>query len=104
MRCASCCSCSFPSSRCISSIPHLQRSPTVELDELQPEDFESLLGRAVSVEVPGGTVDCELTEVRRLPAHSLRVHPPFALILRGPRDRPLAQGMYALLHPEHGRL
>ena len=76
----------------------------MELDELRPEDFESLLGRVVSVEVPGGTVDCELTEVRRLPPHSLRAHPPFALILRGPRDRPLTQGMYALLHPERGPL
>jgi hypothetical protein len=76
----------------------------VQLDELRPEDFEPLLGRVVALDVPGGAVDCELTEIRRLPPHSLRAHPPFALILRGPRNRPLAQGTYPLLHPEHGPL
>lgn len=63
-----------------------------------------MIGRALALEVPGGAVECELTEIRRLPPHTLRAHPPFALILRGPRDRPLAQGTYPLLHPEHGRL
>ena len=75
-----------------------------QLDQLRPEDFEPLLGTSLAVEVPGGGLACELTQVRRLPPHSLRALPPFALILRGPRERPFAQGTYALRHPGHGRL
>jgi hypothetical protein len=76
----------------------------VQLDQLRPEDFEPLLGRSMPVEIPGGTLACELTQVRRLPAHSMRANPPFALTLRGPRSQPFGQGIYPLLHPEHGRL
>jgi len=76
----------------------------LQLDQLQPEDFEPLLGHSLPVEIPGGTLACELTQVRRLPPHSVRANPPFALILRGPRSHALAQGMYALEHPQHGRL
>ena len=60
----------------------------MQLDALKPEDFESLIGGALVLEVPAGAVECEITEVRRLPQHSLRAHPPFAVILRGPRGRP----------------
>ncbi len=76
----------------------------MQLDALKPEDFEPLIGGVLVLEVPGGPVDCELTQVRRLALHSVRAHPPFALILRGPRSRPFAQGTYPVRHPEHGRL
>jgi hypothetical protein len=75
-----------------------------QLDQLRPEDFEPLIGHDFMVEIHGGNVTCELTAVRRLPPHSLRAHPPFALVVRGPRNQPLGQGIYSLLHPEHGRL
>jgi hypothetical protein len=75
-----------------------------QLDQLRPEDFEPLVGHGVSVELSSGTLACEVAQVRRLPPHTLRAHPPFALILRGPREQPLGQGTYALVHPEHGRL
>jgi hypothetical protein len=76
----------------------------LQLNQVRPEDFEPLLGRALKVEVPGGAVTCELAQVRRLPPHESRRHPPFAVILRGPPDRPFCQGIHPLLHPEHGRL
>jgi hypothetical protein len=76
----------------------------LQLDQLRPEHFEPLIGQSMPVESPGGTLACELTQVKRLPLHALRAHPPFALILRGPLNQPLSQGTYPLLHPEHGRL
>lgn len=75
-----------------------------QLDQLRPEDFEPLIGHSLAVEVHGGTLACELKQVNRLPQHSLRANLPFALILRGPRNQPLAQGTHPLQHPEHGRL
>ena len=75
-----------------------------QLDQLRPEDFESLVGHSLPVEIPGGTVACELTQVRRLPSHALRANPPFSFTLRGPRNQPLGQGTHPLRHPEHGRL
>ena len=77
----------------------------LQLDQLKPEDFEPLIGQSLIVEISGGgPLACELTKVLRLPLHAVRANPPFALCLRGSRDRPLGQGMYALLHPHHGRL
>ncbi len=76
----------------------------LQLDQLGPEDFESLLGHGVQVEIPGGAITCELAQVRRLAPHSLRAIPPFAVVLRGPPDRPFGQGIHPLLHPQHGRL
>ena len=76
----------------------------MQLDALKPEDFDALVGGPIMLEGHAGSVECEITEVRRLPPHSLRAHPPFAVMLRGPRARPLAQGMLTLLHPDKGRL
>ena len=76
----------------------------LQLNQLRPGDFEPLVGRSVTVELRGGTLACEVTHVRRLPQHALRAHPPFAVTLRGPREQPLGQGTYSLLHPEHGLL
>lgn len=76
----------------------------LQLDQLRPEDFESLIGHRLVVESDSGTLACELTHVKRLPPHTLRALPPFAMILRGSRQQPLRQGMYTLLHPEHGPL
>ena len=75
----------------------------MELGQLAAEHFEGLLGGRLAIDTGSGTVDCEVIEVRRLPGHRLRAA-PFALILRGPLDRGLAQGVYGLLHPELGRL
>ena len=74
------------------------------LDQLSAEDFEPLVGQSLAVAFPGGTLDCEVAHLKRLPPHTLRVHPPFALLLRGARNQPLAQGIYELRHPLHGRL
>ena len=76
----------------------------LQLDQLQPEDFEPLLGQSLTIEIPGSTLACELTQLRRLQPHSVRANPPFALTHRGPRNWPLGQGTYPLLHPEHGRV
>ena len=76
----------------------------LQLDQIRPEDFEPLQGSVLTVEIAGAALGCELTQVRRLTPHSARVCPPFALVLRGPRDRPFPQGTYPLVHPEHGRL
>ncbi len=75
-----------------------------QLNQLCPEDFEPLVGHSLPVELRGTMIACEVSQVRRLPQHALRAHPPFAVILRGPREQPLGQGTYALIHPEHGRL
>jgi isocitrate dehydrogenase len=76
----------------------------MQLDPIVPEDFEPLIGRRLAIETTSGAIDCELTEVRRLPLHSLRQTAPFALLLRGPLDHPLGQGTYRLNHPQRGPL
>ena len=53
----------------------------------------------------GRTVSVELSEVASYPA--MRGAPrqePFALVFAGPSETPFAQGLYALDHPELGRL
>ena len=75
----------------------------MQLDALKPEDFESLIGGVLLLEVPGGPVECEITEVRRLPPHAVRAH-PFTVILRGPRCRPVVDLFVVPVGPDHAGL
>ena len=77
-----------------------------EIPTLVPGDFEALaepLG--LSVRIGDNTLELPLAveSVRPLPPHRFRAA-PFSLILRGPQAPLLAQGIYALDHPRHGRV
>jgi hypothetical protein len=76
----------------------------MQLDQIVPEDFETLQGKTIVLEQPAGSLALEVMEVRRLPRHSIRATAPFAVILRGPRTPALAQGTHSLEHPAHGTL
>ncbi|QBB71907.1 hypothetical protein ELE36_16930 [Pseudolysobacter antarcticus] len=74
------------------------------LNTLSAADFESLVGQNLSFEFAAGAYELELVEVRPIRNPSPREAPPFALILRGPRNSPLQQGVYRVQHPERGPL
>jgi hypothetical protein len=76
----------------------------MRLDQLTPEDFETLHGQSVTLRRASGPVSLEVKQVRRLPIHALRATPPFAVVLRGPRSSALGQGIHAIEHPRHGTL
>ncbi len=73
------------------------------LDILTAAEFEPLLGQSLSLEFGNDTHALELAEVRAIQNPSPRAA-PFALLLRGPRDNALPQGMYRLHHPAHGAI
>jgi hypothetical protein len=75
----------------------------MDIGELAAEHFEALVGGRLVIETAQEAIECELQEVVRLRPHALRAAPPFALILRGPAERPLGQGIYGLQHPTLGR-
>lgn len=76
----------------------------VALDELPAEDFERLVGQAVDLAAGAEQVSCRVESVWRSPYPTARALPGFSVFLRGPVERPLAQGSYRLGHPLHGEL
>lgn len=73
------------------------------LDKLTRKDFTSLEPGAILLDHQGQRLAFSVVESRDLPPISPR-EAPFALVLEGPRDPHLPQGIYALVHPRHGRL
>ena len=73
--------------------------------ELAFADFERLIEQ--SFEVPAEHDDevytrLKLVEVSRLPHGHPERQEPFSLMFEGPKDRPLDQSTYVLVHPEIG--
>lgn len=73
------------------------------LETLKKEDFSSLAPNALAIDYQGQRIAFSVTESRDLPPISPR-QTPFAIILQGPPDPLLSQGIYALQHPQHGQL
>lgn len=74
------------------------------LDEIPAEDFEALVGQRLPLSAPDATVQCLVEQVWRSPYPTGRSLPGFSVFLRGPLERPLAQGCYGIGHPVHGDL
>ncbi len=74
------------------------------LNTLSAADFEPLVGQNLSFEFAASACELELIEVRPIRNPSPREAPPFALILRGPRNSPLQHGIYRVQHPARGPL
>lgn len=77
---------------------------TITLDRLVAEDFEPLRGQVLAIRAGGTVLDVVLEEVTPSPYPTGRALPGFSLLLRGPVETPLQQGMLALQHPVHGVL
>ncbi|MGE4369463.1 MAG: hypothetical protein AB7E12_07265 [Burkholderiaceae bacterium] len=73
------------------------------IENLTRQDFDTLLPGSLSLEHEGLRLDLQVVETRALPPVSPRQN-PFALVLAGPALPLLPQGIYGLLHPQHGRL
>lgn len=74
-----------------------------DLATLCREDFAAL-DAPLRVIRPDGEVALTVASTHALPAHALRAMPPFSVVLRGPREQPLRQGMFAVDHPSRGRM
>jgi hypothetical protein len=65
------------------------------LDKLQRSDFEQLVGQEFSLATEGKELPLRLLEASRLgPTSGNPERAPFALLLRGPNDPPLNQGIF----------
>lgn len=73
------------------------------IDLLKRQDFTELAAGALQIECEGHTIPMSVVETRDLPARSPRAA-PFAIVLEGPATPVLAQAIYPVLHPLHGRL
>jgi hypothetical protein len=73
------------------------------LDQLTRQDFTEPDALGITIDHASQRIALSVLEVRDLPPISPR-QAPFAVILEGPRDPFLPQGIYPLVHPRHGRL
>lgn len=73
------------------------------IESLTRQDFEALSSGSLHLEHEGQRIELQVVETRELPPISPRRN-PFALVLSGPASLILPQGIYGLLHPQHGRL
>jgi len=73
------------------------------LDQLTRQDFEGLAPGALTVDHPAGRFALSVVEARDLPPISPR-QLPFAIVLEGPVEPLLPQGIHALAHPVRGSL
>lgn len=73
------------------------------LESLTRKDFDELSPGSLGIEHEGRRLGMDVVETRELPPISPR-QSPFAVILAGPPSPILAQGIYPLVHPAHGRL
>lgn len=73
------------------------------IESLTRQDFEALLPGSLGLEHEDLRLELQVVETRALPPTSPRPN-PFALVLAGPASPMLPQGIYGLLHPQHGRL
>jgi hypothetical protein len=75
---------------------------TTELNRIAAEDFESVIGQPLLVQ--GSALALQLQAVERSPHPTGRELPGFSLLLLGPPQPLLAQGMIELEHPQLGVL
>ena len=73
------------------------------IEFLTRQDFDALSPGSIAIEHEGQRLEVQVVETRALPPISPRQN-PFALVLTGPASPTLPQGIYGLLHPQHGRL
>lgn len=73
------------------------------LDTLKKEDFTSLEPQSLAIDYQGNRLLLSVTESRDLPPISPR-QSPFAIVLQGPANPLLPQGIYGLHHPTRGQL
>lgn len=74
------------------------------LDQIPAEDFARLIGQSLPAQAADQSFALRIEAAEVSPHPSGRALPGFALHLRAPADFGLGQGVYALEHPEHGRL
>lgn len=73
------------------------------IERLTRQDFSDLAPGALQLAGPAGSITMSVVETRELPPTSPR-QGPFAVLLQGPTEPLLPQGIYALQHPQHGVL
>ena len=74
------------------------------LDQLPAEDFESLVQSTLPARAGDAALELQVESVWRSPYPTSRALPGFSLLLRGPLETPLSQGLVTLAHPAHGEL
>lgn len=74
------------------------------LDQIPAEDFTALMGQALPTEAAGQSFALTVASTDVSPHPTGRSLPGFAVQLRGPAGLELGQGVYAIEHPQHGRL
>ncbi|MES2933465.1 MAG: hypothetical protein V4805_08270 [Pseudomonadota bacterium] len=73
------------------------------IDTLSKQDFTALAPGSITLDHQAQQFTFSVVESRDLPPISPRLT-PFAIVLQGPAKPVLQQGIYALIHPQHGQL
>jgi hypothetical protein len=73
------------------------------IERLTLHDFSGLAPGSLHIDRPDGRIPLSLAGTCELPRTPHRAA-PFAVVLEGPADPLLPQGIYPLVHPVHGRL
>jgi hypothetical protein len=76
----------------------------VNIEELTKDAFSEHLNTTFVGKIGEETLDLELVEVSPVRKYEGQARDPFSLLFRGPSDRVLAQGTYALDHGKMGEL
>lgn len=74
------------------------------LDQIPAEDFTTLIGQALAAQAADRTFELTVVATDVSPHPTGRALPGFSVQLRGPAGLELGQGVYAIEHPQHGRL
>lgn len=74
------------------------------LDQIPAEDFIALVGQTLPAEAADHSFELSVESAELSPHPTGRTLPGFAAQLRGPAGLELGQGVYAIEHPQHGRL
>ncbi len=77
---------------------------TIALNEIPAEDFDALVGQALTCRADSAAVELQLEQVWRSPYPTGRELPGYSLYLRGSGQTHLSQGIIEFLHPQHGAL
>lgn len=73
------------------------------LERLRRSDFEKHLGQEFTLALEDAELPLRLLEASPMGQASGNLErAPFALLFRGPKERPLNQGMFEFRHPEFG--
>lgn len=87
-----------------SGSAHKLAGMTTSLDRLRADDFDALIGNALLVRAGTDEVAMQVEAVTRSAYPTVRALPGFSLLLRGPLQPPLQQGLLQFPHPVHGHL